>query len=121
MISPHYLVEMTFAPFGSLLTPQEVLTFTDRFVLPTLETCERLTSEGRIVAGGPCLAAVGFSFIAKADSPEELEDMVVGLPLWARAQTRVVPLGTFASRADAVRQRIQQLRPQPSVEAVPTN
>ena len=110
MTAHDYLVEMTFAPFGSLLSPQEVVRFSERFVLPTLDACQKLRDAGRIVAGGTALAAVGFTFIARADSPQELEDMVAGLPLWTRAQTRVVPLGTFESRATAVRQRLAQTK-----------
>ena len=118
-----YLVEMTFVPFGSLLSPQEVVAFSERFVLPTLEACQKLTNAGRIIAGGTALAAVGFTFIARADSPQELEDMVASLPLWARAQTRVVPLGTFESRAASVRQRLAQARtrPQETVAALQSN
>lgn len=84
--------------------------FSERFVLPTLEACQKLRETGRILAGGTALAAVGFTFIARAESPQELEDMVAGLPLWARAQTRVVPLGTFESRAATVRQRLAQAK-----------
>ena len=82
MTAHDYLVEMTFAPFGSLLSPQEVVTFAERFVLPTLEACQQLKDTGRIVAGGTALAAVGFTFIARADSPQELEEMAASLPLW---------------------------------------
>jgi hypothetical protein len=122
MAATDYLVEMTFIPFGSLLSPQEVLTFSERFVLPTLEACQKLRDSGRIVAGGTALAAVGFTFIARTDSPQELEDMVAGLPLWARAQTRVVPLGTFESRLSAIRERLNQLKPHaPKPAAVSQN
>ena len=123
MISHDYLVEMTFAPFGSLLSPKEAVTFSERFVLPTLEACQKLKETGHIVAGGTALAAVGFTFIARAESPQDLEDMVAGLPLWARAQTRVVPLGTFESRAATVRQRLAlaKVRTQEVAESARSN
>jgi len=107
MTSHDYLVEMTFAPFSSPLGPQEVVTFAERFALPTLEALGKLAASGRILAGGPALASVGFSFIARAATPQELEEMVAGLPLWTRAQTRVVPLGTFESRAATIRDRLK--------------
>jgi hypothetical protein len=107
MASHDYLVEMSFAPFASLPSPQEVVTFAERFALPTLETLGKLAASGRILAGGTALASVGFSFIARAGTPQELEDMVAGLPLWARAQTRVVPLGTFEGRAATIRERLR--------------
>jgi len=110
MTTTDYLVEMTFPPFGTLLTPQEVMAFSERMVLPTLETCQKLRAAGRIVAGGTTLAAVGFTFVARTETAQELEDMVTGLPLWTRAQTRIVPLGTFASRLSAVRERLEQAK-----------
>jgi hypothetical protein len=110
MTSHDYLVEMTFAPFSSLPTPQEVVTLAERFALPTLEALEKLTAAGRILAGGPLLAAVGFSFIARAASPEELEERVTCLPIWPRARTRVVALGTFERRAATIRNRILKAR-----------
>jgi hypothetical protein len=110
MPSHDYLIEMSFAPFASLPSPQEVVTFAERFALPTLEALEGLAAAGRIVAGGPALASVGFAFIARAASPQELEEMVAGLPLWTRAQTRVVALGTFESRAATIRGRLQKAR-----------
>lgn len=117
--SPHeYLVEMTFSPFASVPSPQEISLFTERFVLPTFEAFRRLRADGRIAAGGPLLGATGFSFIARTQSPEELETMLVLLPLWARAQTRVVPLGSFESRADAIRERLSRLQSTPGLEPV---
>lgn len=116
MNTQQYLVEMTFPPFATIPSPAEVRTFTERFVLPTLEACERLAASGRIVAGGTTLAAIGFTFVAQAESGEQLEQTIASLPLWARAQTRIVPLGTFASRAASIRARLAAL---PAAEARP--
>lgn len=101
-----YLVEMTFAPFATLPSPQEATAFAENLALPSIEALERMVAEGRIVAGGTNLAAAGFTFIARASSPLELEEMIGRLPLSVRAQTRVVPLGTFASRAATIRARL---------------
>jgi hypothetical protein len=105
MPSNNYLVEMKIAPTANILTPEEGIAFTDRFVLPTLQTCENLTASGEILAGGPILGAMGFAFIARADSPYQLENIVGSLAIWPRAQTTIVALGTFADRAVAVRER----------------
>lgn len=106
--SHEYLVEMSFPPFGSLLSPTELAFFGEQFVLPTLEACRQHQRAGRIVAGGTTLAAVGFTFIARVNSAHELEELVGGLPLWGRAQTRVVPLGTFDSRFARLRERLSR-------------
>ena len=110
MTTTDYLVEMTFPPFGTLLSPQEIVTFSERIVLPTLEACQKLCDAGRIVGGGTTLAAIGFTFIARTESPQALEEMISGLPLWSRAQTRIVPLGTFANRAKIAREALQRAK-----------
>jgi hypothetical protein len=105
-----YLVEMTFAPFATLPTPQEAVAFAENLALPSIEALEQLVAEGRIVAGGTNLAAAGFTFIARVSAPLELEEMLGRLPLSVRAQTRVVPLGTFGSRAATIRARVARGR-----------
>ena len=110
MPSHEYLVEMTFAPFASLPSPAELSAFAEKMALPTLEACRALSESGRIAAGGPALGAIGFHFIARADSPQDLEEMLSSLPLWPRAQTRVVPLGSFEGRAGRLRGRLSQAR-----------
>jgi hypothetical protein len=109
MSSHEYLVEMTFAPFATLPAPAEVAAFAEKMALPTLEACRALAESGQIAAGGPALGAIGFHFIARAASPEDLEAMLSSLPLWPRAQTRVVPLGTFQGRLETLRRRLSQL------------
>lgn len=101
-----YLVEMKIAPTGTVLTPQEGAAFAERFVLPTLDACARLRAAGQIVAGGPVLGAMAFTFVVRVASARQVDEIVSGLPFWPRAQTTVVPLGSFEQRAEAVRQRL---------------
>jgi muconolactone delta-isomerase len=110
MTQHEYLVEMNFPPFGTLLSPQEALGFAERMALPTIEALEKLADAGKVAAGGTYLGAVGFAFIARVDSAQELEDTLSSLPLWPRAQTRVVPLGTFTSRAKLARGNLARLK-----------
>jgi len=107
--SHDYHVEMLFDPAGSL-PRAELLPYLENTVIPTLAACERLQSAGRIVAGGPLLGAIGFSFVARVGSATELETMLASLPLWSRARTRVVPLGSFASRHATARARLAVLK-----------
>jgi hypothetical protein len=110
MTLQEYLVEMSFAPLASLPSPQEMASFNERFIQPTLSACKDFLDAGKIAAGGPALAAVGLIFIARAHSPQDLEDMLSTLPLWPRAQTRVVPLGTFENRLRFARDRLQKAK-----------
>lgn len=117
--SADFLVEMKIAPASVVPTPQEGLAFTERFVLPTLEAFERLMAAGKIVAGGPQLGSMGFTFIARAESPQQLEEIVATLPLWPRAQTTVVPLASFSDRLTTVRHRLNTLKTSLAASAVP--
>jgi hypothetical protein len=112
MITTDYLVDMTVAASSTILTPEEGVAFAERYVLPTLDTLEGLQASGRIVAGGPLAGAMRFTFIARAESSQELEDVLASLSIWSRAQTTVSPLGSFKSRAGRVRQRLLSSREQ---------
>ncbi len=111
MTSHDYLIEMSFDPFASPLTPQEATAFAERVALPTFEALRKMAGDGRVLAGGPLLAAVGLAFIARAESPQELEEMVGSLPLFPRARTRVVPLGTFEGRVGTIRGFLDKATP----------
>lgn len=108
--STDYLVEMKITPSSVVPTPQEGIAFTERFVLPTLEAFERLAASGKILAGGPQLGAMGFTFIARAENTQQLESIVATLPLWPRAQTTVIPLASFSDRLTTVRHRLHTLK-----------
>ena len=105
-----YLVDMRLADSGRSTTPAEGLTFIEQYILPTLDLCERLEREGRIVAGGPVSAAVALSFIIRADSAREIDDIVGSLPVWPRMITAVTPLTTWKDRAAALGPRLERLR-----------
>jgi hypothetical protein len=105
-----YLVDMRLADSGRSTTPGESLIFLEQYILPTLEQCERLTSEERIVAGGPISGAIGLAFIIRAESARQIDEIVAGLAVWPRMVTTVTPLTTFADRAAALRPRLERLR-----------
>ena len=119
-----YLIEMKIAPTGSVPTVPEGIAFTERYVLPTLQACEQLTASGRIIAGGPELGAMGFVFIVRVTAAREIEALMRELPIWPRAQTRVLPLTTFHERLSAVQQRLHVLQralaERPAIEAAPS-
>jgi len=110
MTTTDYLVEMKARPITNVLSPSEAVALSERYVLPTLEACDRLVQEGRIVAGGPAVAGMSFTFVLRADSPAQVEEVVTALPIWARTETTIVPLTSFAGRAHAVRARVERLR-----------
>ena len=105
-----YLVQMTLADSGRSTTPAEGLVFLEQYVLPTLELCQKLESEHRIVAGGLVSGAVALAFIIRADTALEIDDLIKNLPIWPRMVTTVTPLTSWSDRVSALRPRLERLR-----------
>jgi len=109
----NYLVQLKLANHPD--TPEEGSVFIEQFILPTLELCKKLEVEKKIVAGGPLSGAIALCLIVNAESAEELDALVTGLPVWPRMETTVTPLTTFDVRMQAVRARLEELRSQGGV------
>jgi len=107
-----YLVQMKLTTSGRPVTPADGAAFIEQVILPTLELCEKLQDEKKIVAGGPVSGAVALALIVNADSARELDDLITSLPVWPRMETDVTPLTTFEGRALTVGQRLEQIRAQ---------
>jgi muconolactone delta-isomerase len=108
----NYLVQMRLANSSRPATPQEGIAFIEQFILPTLELCKELEAERKILAGGPMSGAVALSLIISAESIQELDDLITGLPMWPRMETTVTPLTSFDGRMRSVRARLEQLKAQ---------
>lgn len=105
-----YFVEMRLVDSGRSTNPQEGLFFLENYVLPTLERCQELEREGKIVAGGPISATIGIAMIIEAATPLEIDQIVSDLPLWPRTHTVVTPLTTFEDRASGLRPRLERIK-----------
>ena len=110
----NYLVELKLAARPA--NAQEGVVFIERFILPTLERCKKLEAEKKIVAGGPVSGAIALSLIVKANSAQELDELITSLPVWPRMQTSVTPLTTFDGRMQAVRTQLEQLTAQGGIQ-----
>ena len=108
-----YLVELRVPPGGAGATAAEGIAFIEHFVLPTLVRCRELRAAGRIVAGGPVTGAIALALVVRAESQQELDELIESLPLWGRAGTTVAPLTTFEGREAAVRRKLAALQALP--------
>lgn len=97
-----YLVDMKLRAPLENPSPAEGVRFIENVIVPTLERCLSLTSEGTIVAGGPAIGAIRLVFVAEAQNAKELESAIMGLAIWPLSETAVVPLTTFGDRKQTV-------------------
>ncbi len=105
-----YLVRMKLADSGRPTTAEAGIAFLEQLILPTLEACKELESRNKILAGGPVSGAVALVLIVNAESGEELDRLITGLPVWPRMETEVTPLTSFEGRMSSLRPRLEQLR-----------
>ena len=102
-----YLVQMKLADSARPRSPQETIAFIEQYVFPTLEVCDQLLEEKKIVAGGPLGGAIALAVVVRAESIQELDDVLESLPIWPLMQTTVIPLTSFEGRRAAVRRRLE--------------
>ena len=102
-----YLVQMKLADSVRPRSPEESIAFINQYVFPTLDVCDKLLEEKKIVAGGPLGGAIALAVVVTAESVQELDDILESLPVWPLMETTVTPLTTFAGRRDAARRRLE--------------
>jgi muconolactone delta-isomerase len=107
-----YLVQLRLASSGRKMSPREGVAFIEELIFPTLERCRKLQEEKEILAGGPMSGAVSLALIVTAESAQELDDLITGLPIWPRMETEVIPLTTFERRKQSLLPRLAELKAQ---------
>ena len=100
-----YLVQMKLADSVRPRSPEEAIGFIEQYVFPTLDVCDKLLEEKKIAAGGPVGGAL--ALVVRAESIQELDDVIESLPIWPLMQTTVIPLTSFEGRRAAGRRRLE--------------
>lgn len=104
-----YLVTQELVDPGPLLPPDQLLGMYRTVVLPGHETLINLKSDGRIVAGGYPIGERAIAFIVEADSPKELDLLLLEIPFWGIVKTKVTPLQDYEERQNQDRKFAEQL------------
>lgn len=104
-----FLVQMSLASAVRPTSTPEGIAFIEHIILPTLDRSKKLQEQGAIVAGGAKTGAIALVFIVEAASAQELDELIASLPVWARMETEVTPLQTFAGRERTVRNLLERL------------
>ena len=104
-----YLVTQELVDPGPLLSADQLLEMYRTAVLPGHEALINLKTEGEILAGGYPLGERAIAFIVEADSPKELDSLLLEIPFWGITKTKVTPLQNFEDRRNKDRQFSEQL------------
>ena len=105
-----YLVTMDFVDPGPLLPIQQYVGMMRQAVLPGHKALLNLKSEGKILAGGYPVGERAIAFIVEADSPKELDSLLMEVPFWGITKTKVTPLQEMEDRRDQDRQATEQMQ-----------
>ena len=103
-----YLVTTDYVDPGPLLPPQQVPTLLRTTIFPTEEALARMEAEGK-VHGGVVSGARKAVFMLEADSNEEVNQILQGLPAWGILKVEVTPLLSFETRREHEQQALEQL------------
>jgi hypothetical protein len=104
-----FLVELDHLKSGALLTPEASRAFIEQVIFPTLARAEQLVADKKILAGGPVVGRIALRFILEAESLKEIDRLVLSLPLWPLAESRVTPLVAFNERRESVQTLLSRL------------
>ncbi len=105
-----FLVTIDGSDAGVGMPPERLIQVQDQMVIPGVERLARWEEEGRIHGGG-YTAARGAVFVMEADSIEEVDQLITGLPHWGLVKVDVKPLISASSmleRIHTMRQRLQE-------------
>lgn len=89
---------------------QDRVTFIEQFVPPSLENLDRCQKVGQVLAGGPVAGAIELALIIKAESVQELDELVESLPVWALMETGVVPASNICRPSNSSSTKLESLR-----------
>ena len=105
-----FLVTIDGSDVGAGMPPERLAEALERMVIPGIEQPVEWEREGRIHGGG-YTAARGGVFIIDADSSEEVDRLVTGLPHWGLVKVDVKPLisaSAMLERSRAMLHRVQE-------------
>ena len=104
-----YLVNMESIETG-LLPPQQMAELMERKILPSIEAVVKLEGEKKILAGGGLVGKRAGVVIIEADSNEEVDQIITGLPFSGLMKVEVIPLQSFSKVAAKARENLKQIK-----------
>ena len=103
-----YLVTAKSVESGPMVPPQQAAGLIRTAVLPTIEALAKMESEGKI-RGGVVAGGRGAAYVLEADSHDEANQILMGLPAWGFSHIELTPLQSFETRVEQTRQVLERL------------
>lgn len=105
-----YLVTTELIGTSPVASPQQAVQWMEQMAIPQIEAIMKLEAEKKILAGGNPLGGRSGVFIMEAASSEELDQLLISLPMWGMLKIDVTPLGSFEARLAQSRQQLESLK-----------
>jgi muconolactone D-isomerase len=105
-----YLVTMEMTGAAPASSPQELVQFLERVVIPSEEAVVKLEAEKKILAGGDMSGRKGWAFIMDAASNEELSYLLQSIPQWPMLKVDVTPLYSSKDNLASLRKMVEQMK-----------
>ena len=103
-----YLVTFEGVDVGPLLPPEQVAGLIRTTILPSHDVAMRLEEEGKI-RGGIVAGARAGAFILEAESNEEANQILQGIPAWGIVKFKLTPLLSFETRREHDQQLLERV------------
>ncbi len=79
------------------------------WVLPSFDALIKLEADNKVTGGIPA-GSRSWVFIVEADSTDEVDKLLRGLPFWFAYDWKVIPLQSFEGRAKMERSNLAKLK-----------
>ncbi|MDH3646029.1 MAG: muconolactone Delta-isomerase family protein [Gammaproteobacteria bacterium] len=90
--------------------PDQAIEVLEKGILPTFAALAELKAKKKIVAGGLPVGSRTLYLIIEADSNDEVDRILRGLPAWGVFSWKVMPLQSLEGRAEMERQILKSLK-----------
>lgn len=95
--------------YGGPVDPANFLMFSEKMVLPSIETLKEW-EEKKVIVGGLFAGQRAGVMIVEAASGEELSGLMQSLPFWSQNTWEVIPLQSFQSGVEDVKNQIANVK-----------
>lgn len=91
-------------------SPAEAVELLENLIIPTFEQIVAWEKEGKVVGAGLPVGVRAIMMVVNAESNQEVDRMLRGLPAWGVLEWKVVALESVSGRMEMERQMVEELK-----------